>query len=44
VLAAELAVLTACGTLRIHAADEALRQLPISSKLNGEEAFLRQWF
>jgi NTE family protein len=44
VLAAELAALPAAVKLRIYDADEALLHLPISSKLNGEEAFLRELF
>jgi NTE family protein len=44
VLAAELAALPASVTLRIYDADDALLDLPISSKVNGEEAFLKQLF
>jgi NTE family protein len=44
VLAAELAALPASVTLRIYDADEALLHLPISSKVNGEEAFLKELF
>jgi hypothetical protein len=44
VLTAELATLPASVTLRIYDADEALAELPISSKVNGEEAFLKQLF
>ena len=44
VLDAELAALPASVRLRSYDADEALLHLPISSKLNGEEAFLRELF
>lgn len=44
VLAAELAALPASVTLRSYDADDALLHLPISSKLNGEEAFLLELF
>jgi hypothetical protein len=44
VLTAELAALPASVKLRIYDADDALLHLPISSKLNGEEAFLRELF
>jgi NTE family protein len=44
VLEAELAALPAGVTLISYDADEALADLPISSKLNGEEAFLHNLF
>ena len=44
VLAAELAALPAGVTLTSYDADEALAHLPISSKLNGERAFLTTLF
>jgi NTE family protein len=44
VLVAELAALPASVKLRTYDADEALLHLPISSKLNGEEAFLKELF
>lgn len=44
VLAAELAALPTSVSLRIYDADEALLHLPISSKVNGEEAFLKELF
>ncbi len=44
VLAAELAALPASVSLRSYDADDALLHLPISSKLNGEEAFLNELF
>jgi NTE family protein len=44
VLTAELAALPRSVTLRIYDADEALLHLPISSKVNGEEAFLKELF
>ena len=44
VLSAELAALPAWVQLRSYDADDALMHLPISSKLNGEEAFLRELF
>jgi NTE family protein len=44
VLTAELAALPASVTLRIFDADDALLHLPISSKVNGEEAFLKELF
>ena len=44
VLAAELAALPASVKLRSYDADDALLHLPISSKLNGEEAFLKELF
>jgi NTE family protein len=44
VLAAELAALPASVKLRSYDADDALLHLPISSKLNGEEAFLQELF
>lgn len=44
VLTAELAALPASVKLRSYGADDALLHLPISSKLNGEEAFLRELF
>jgi NTE family protein len=44
VLEAELAALPAGVTLTSYAADEALAHLPISSKFNGEEAFLTTLF
>jgi NTE family protein len=44
VLAAELAALPASVSLRSYDADDALLHLPISSKLNGEEAFLMELF
>jgi NTE family protein len=44
VLAAELAALPASVALRSYDADDALLHLPISSKLNGEEAFLMELF
>jgi NTE family protein len=44
VLIAELAALPATVKLRTYDADDALLHLPISSKLNGEEAFLRELF
>jgi len=44
VLTAELAALPASVRLRTYDADDALLHLPISSKLNGEEAFLKELF
>lgn len=44
VLTAELAALPPSVTLRTCDADGALLYLPISSKLNGEEAFLKELF
>jgi NTE family protein len=44
VLTAELAALPASVKLRTYHADEALLDLPISSKLSGEEAFLEELF
>jgi NTE family protein len=44
VLTAELAALPASVRLRVYDADDALVDLPISSKVNGEEAFLKQLF
>jgi NTE family protein len=44
VLSAELAALPAPVKLRSYDADEALLHLPISSKMNGEAAFLRELF
>jgi NTE family protein len=44
VLEAELAALPAGVRLTSYAADEALAHLPISSKFNGEEAFLTTLF
>jgi len=44
VLTAELAALPGSVRLRSYDADEALLHLPISSKLSGEEAFLKQLF
>jgi NTE family protein len=44
VLEAELAALPAGITLTSYDADEALAHLPISSKFNGEEAFLTTLF
>jgi NTE family protein len=44
VLSAELAALPASIKLRSYDADEALMHLPISSKLSGEEAFLKELF
>jgi hypothetical protein len=44
VLEAELAALPACVRLISYAADDALAHLPISSKFNGEEAFLTTLF
>jgi NTE family protein len=44
VLAAELAALPDSVKLRSYDADDVLLHLPISSKLNGEEAFLRELF
>jgi NTE family protein len=44
VLEAELAALPAGVALTSYAADEALAHLPISSKFNGEEAFLTTLF
>lgn len=44
VLAAELAALPPSVRLRSYDADEALIHLPISSKFNGEEAFLAELF
>ena len=44
VLEAELAALPASVRLISYDADEALAHLPISSKFNGEEAFLKQLF
>ncbi|HVY15454.1 MAG TPA: patatin-like phospholipase family protein [Rhodopila sp.] len=44
VLAAELAALPPTIRLRSYDADEALMHLPISSKFNGEQAFLAELF
>jgi NTE family protein len=44
VLVAELAALPAGVRLRSYDADDALLHLPISSKFNGEEAFLTELF
>jgi NTE family protein len=44
VLAAELAALPASVRLTTYDADEALRDLPISSKFNGEAEFLSELF
>jgi NTE family protein len=44
VLTAELAALPASVRLRTYDADDALLHLPISSKVNGEEAFLKELF
>jgi hypothetical protein len=44
VLAAELLALPASVRLRIIDADDALLHLPISSKVNGEAAFLKELF
>jgi NTE family protein len=44
VLNAELAALPASVKLRTYDADDALLHLPISSKMNGEAAFLRELF
>jgi len=44
VLAAELAALPETVKLRTYDADEALTHLPISSKMSGEEAFLKELF
>ena len=44
VLIAELAALPPSVKLRTYDADDALLHLPISSKLNGEEAFLQELF
>jgi NTE family protein len=44
VLAAELAALPASVKLRNYHADDALLHLPISSKMSGEEAFLKELF
>jgi hypothetical protein len=44
VLEAELAALPAGVSLTSYDADEALAHLPISSKFNGEEAFLTTLF
>jgi NTE family protein len=44
VLIAELAALPASVKLRIYDADDTLLHLPISSKLSGEEAFLKELF
>jgi hypothetical protein len=44
VLTAELGALPASVRLRVYDADDALVDLPISSKVNGEEAFLKQLF
>ncbi len=44
VLNAELAALPASVKLRRYEADDALMHLPISSKVSGEEAFLKELF
>jgi len=44
VLLAELAALPSSVRLRTFDADDALMHLPISSKMNGEEAFLKDLF
>ncbi len=44
VLTAELGALPSSVALRIYDADDALLHLPISSKVNGDEAFLKELF
>ena len=44
VLTAELAALPSSVVVRTYDADEALMHLPISSKVNGEQAFLNELF